>query len=192
MFDTIFFGENEIRDIYENNIPKDFHESEIKPLKKIYAMRDEGNYSCVGFFKNKVLNAYAFVCYKNERDYILLDYFAVSEKLRGNGIGRECLKGLNDIFGNSKGIILETEDPAFSFDDTDMKIRNKRIEFYEKNGFVRHNISSSIYRANYIIMSRRKDRIKDKDDNIYKYTEKIYKVMFSENEYRENVVLKKL
>ncbi|MBR1444813.1 MAG: GNAT family N-acetyltransferase, partial [Firmicutes bacterium] len=126
MSDIVFFEENEIRNIYENNMKGDFHASEVKPLKKIYTMRNNGNYSCVGFFENGIMNAYAFVCYENQKDYLLLDYFAVNEKLRGKGIGGRCLKELSNIFEKSRGIILETEDPAFSFDEADMKIRKKR------------------------------------------------------------------
>ena len=167
----------------------DFHASEIKPLKKIYALSDKGHYSCIGFFKENILCAYAFLCYESRSGYFLLDYFAVNKDMRGQGIGGKCLCRLNQVFTSSKGIILETEDPLFSFDDTDLKIREKRISFYEKNGFARYNISSRIYNANYIIMSRNFDGKKSSETDIYNDTDKIYKIMFTEKEYADNVSL---
>lgn len=61
-------------------------------------------------------------------EFVFLEHFAVSEELRGQGIGSLMMKELQKNSGD-KPIVLEAEPP-----DTD-NIALRRIEFYKRLGF---------------------------------------------------------
>ena len=72
----------------------------------------------------------AFIAVWDFEDFLYVEHFAVSEKMRGGGIGAEMLKEI--IHGFKKPICLEVEPPV-----TDTAIR--RIAFYERNGMFLNN-----------------------------------------------------
>ena len=73
---------------------------------------------------------------------VLLDYFAVSEKMRGRGIGSEALELLKEFYGDSQ-FFLETEVPEEGAPDLEERIRRK--EFYLRNGMQETGIYVEIY-----------------------------------------------
>lgn len=76
-------------------------------------------------------NAFAgFITVWDLNDFFYIEHFAISENLRGKKIGSVVLKQiLSDL---RKPVILEVEPP------TDVQ-SNRRIDFYEKNGFLMDN-----------------------------------------------------
>lgn len=85
------------------------------------------------------------VVYFEQLDYIFIDYILVSGNARGKGIGG---KVLNLFKEKGKAIILEVE--PITVEDPDSE---KRIRFYERNGFKRmeeicyeriHNVSKEL------------------------------------------------
>jgi GNAT superfamily N-acetyltransferase len=67
--------------------------------------------------------------YYEKSDYIFIDYILVAESSRGKGIGSTVLDLLK---GKGKAIILEVEPVNLIDPDSE-----KRILFYEKNGFLK-------------------------------------------------------
>ena len=65
------------------------------------------------------------------KDIVLLDYLAVSPACRGQGIGSEILRLLDERYGG-KRILLEIEDPEEPCDNP--KERRSRKAFYLRNG----------------------------------------------------------
>ena len=77
--------------------------------------------------KNENNEIVAFISVWNLPSCTFLEHFAVSEQLRGNGIGS---KFFSEVIEQCEGIIfLEVEPPV----DT---ITKKRIKFYERFGFI--------------------------------------------------------
>ncbi len=117
-FDKVFqlikesFPENEYR-CYEKqkNLIKN-------PLYKLITQMDSQD------------NLIGFIATWNTKDFSFIEHFAVSSKLRGQGIGSKMLQ--NFIKYSLKPIILEVEEPK-------NEISKKRILFYEKNGFFMNN-----------------------------------------------------
>lgn len=70
-------------------------------------------------------------------DLCLLDYFAVSDEMRGQGIGTKALYAICDYY-KDKRLFLEIESTKESFADN-IDYRNKRKGFYMKAGFVPEN-----------------------------------------------------
>lgn len=76
--------------------------------------------------KDEVGNITAFIASWEFSHFVFIEHFAVSSKIRGNGMGTLMIK---DYLSNcSKSIFLEVEPP-----ENDISMR--RIEFYKRLGF---------------------------------------------------------
>ena len=76
---------DEVRDVYHLRMVHDFPRNELKSLGMIEKALKRGNYRCLGMRDGNAILAYAFFV-TLESNY-LLDYFAVDQSQRGNGLG---------------------------------------------------------------------------------------------------------
>lgn len=65
------------------------------------------------------------------KEIVLLDYFAVEDRFRGEGIGSEGLRALQEKFSDY-AFILEIESTRNLTDESDLRVRRKN--FYLRNG----------------------------------------------------------
>lgn len=72
-------------------------------------------------------------------DYVLVDYLAVSEDFRGVGVGGELIDSLVKHYSKYKVIIVEIERPWCAKSEKENAVRQKRKDFYLKNGFTELN-----------------------------------------------------
>ncbi len=78
----------------------------------------------------------------NGRDLVLIDYFAISEKQRGKGVGKAALDCLRSLYPN-KGVFLEIESPERP--GLDQPQRKKRKEFYLNCGFAELGVRAKVF-----------------------------------------------
>jgi GNAT superfamily N-acetyltransferase len=107
--------------LYEKSFPV----SEKKPISMILKMQKCGATDIWYFEEDGKFLGLAITI--NSPDLILVDYFAVSEKLRGKGYGSTMLKSLIAHYSD-KGVFLEIERPyewASNYSD-----RLRRRDFY--------------------------------------------------------------
>ena len=78
----------------------------------------------------------------NREDFVLIDYFAVSEEHRGQGNGTEMLRSLIDHY-SPRGVFLEIEKPYK--DGADYLTKLKRKEFYLGAGLCELGVSVSLF-----------------------------------------------
>jgi GNAT superfamily N-acetyltransferase len=107
--------------LYEKSFPV----SEKKPISMILKMQKCGATDIWYFEEDGKFLGLAITI--NSPDLILVDYFAVSEKLRGKGYGSAMLKSLISHYSD-KGVFLEIERPyewASNYSD-----RLRRRDFY--------------------------------------------------------------
>lgn len=98
----------------EECYPYDFHQKAFQ--------RDD-------FFGRKLVSEgeiVAFVTGFQRNDYLFLDYFAVDQKLRGQGIGSAFFRSV--IEQAQTPVLLEVELP-------EDQLKTRRIQFYERLGF---------------------------------------------------------
>lgn len=113
---------NDISSLYHSAFPIEERRPWCNILKHIkdstqfsmYAVKDMNN-SFVGF-----ITTWTFP------EAIYIEHFAVSKSMRGSGYGTDIIK---HFFSESNNIILEVELPGSN------EMADKRISFYEKNGF---------------------------------------------------------
>lgn len=83
-------------------------------------------------------------------DIVMLSYFAISPKLRDRGIGSRALQVLVKRYSGSR-FILEIEDVNESCENPE--IRQKRREFYLKNGMVSAGFTAHVFMSDLEVLT---------------------------------------
>ena len=129
----------EIKNIYNKYMVKDFPPDELKPLSSMMDMLSRGIYDCYGLYEEEKLLAYAYLTVLD--DFILVDYLAVVPELRGSGIGSKLLCELKNIIRD------------FATDPQDKTTKIRRIDFYKRSGFVLSGVLSRLFDVEYVILT---------------------------------------
>lgn len=140
---TIFrtMNDNEIQYWYKAELEAAFSPQERKPLQDIFKLRDAGCYALLGLFGKEdekgpeQMLGYATIWKSPSIELMLLDYLGVSSMLRNNGLGSHILNCLKEYY-HGRRIIAESELPIPGDDPQENSIRERRIAFYQRNGFV--------------------------------------------------------
>lgn len=114
-----------IKTLYYEAFPKD----EQKPFELISQKQAEGLVEILSI-KNEE-NFCGLVLLAKSENLVLLDYFAIVKEFRGQKIGSEVLRILQDRFKHEK-LIIEIENSNVVCDNKPERIRRKH--FYLKNG----------------------------------------------------------
>lgn len=148
----------QVSDIYRKWLSLHFPQDEIKPLKNIQQMWNAGCYHALGMYEQEGESlrfiGYAFFAKTSDSNMLLLDYLAMVEAYRGQGMGGIFLREMKKRLQAAKeilGIIIETEDVAFADSGEALLERKRRDRFYECNGAKRTAIRSEIYGVHYAI-----------------------------------------
>ncbi len=107
---------------------KAFPKYERKPLLLILKTYRSGNTDIWILENEDEFGGFAITL--NSKDMVLLDYFAVSENMRGKGIGGKALGMLQEKY-KGKRFFLEIESTTVPSDNRDERIRRK--SFYINN-----------------------------------------------------------
>ena len=172
---------DEMLSIYEQYAVHDFPASELKQKSHIAKMFSEGLYKGFSFFHGELLVAYSWFYASSSW---LFDYFSVLPAYRSLGYGSEILALLKKTLA---GITLlgEVEDPDFASGFDDMKIRNRRIHFYERNGMYISDIRTKVLDDHYKIISNKFLS----DDIIREKIYQLYQDIFGSAFFRANIVI---
>ena len=163
---------DEIAFIYEKYMKQSFPAAELKPLSAIYRYMDRNEYVSYGLYENGELRAYG--CYFEAPEYYLLDYLAVLPDIKGSGYGSAFLGMVKSEL--KKPVLAEVERPECGADEDDVKMRRRRIHFYEKNGFLMTNVKTTLFGVKYHIM-KQGEEISDNDE---KAARSVYMSMFGD------------
>lgn len=102
-----------------------FPVSEIRPYEKLKTLFEQEVLSIYGYYDTDLQGT---MILWQDQNYLVIENFAVDCQIRGAGIGSKMLQAICEKFA-PKTIVLEVEQP---YDE----ISEKRIKFYERNGFV--------------------------------------------------------
>ena len=106
-----------------------FPAAERKPFWLMLQKQIEGTMEILSIEDENTFLGLAIFAF--DKDLALLDYFAISEELRSQGIGSKALKALQKIY-DGKRFILEIETTKKTCKDLEM--REHRKAFYLRNG----------------------------------------------------------
>lgn len=122
----------ELSALYRDELTADFPRSELKPLRAMHRLMDEGRYDPLLVRKEGEPVGYAMVWLpRTAGQGALLEYFGVLRGRRNAGSGSAILQLLTDRYGALFG---EAEAPD-STDPAENELRRRRLDFYRRNGF---------------------------------------------------------
>ncbi len=159
-------SDSELLKMYQRYINEHFPADEVKPLETIERMVEMDYYYGLGLYdasedfdgeleadwlEQLPLMGYAFFVKDTKENIMLLDYFAVLEEYRNDGWGSIFLSKMRDIAEDYRGILLETEDIDFAKDEEERSLRERRDDFYARNGVVKTDVKSKLFGVNFAI-----------------------------------------
>lgn len=138
-----FMTKQELREIYQNHMMNDFPDDERKPLSIIESRFKKNQTHCLVYLEEDVIKGYAILesCQKS----LLMDYFAVIKSYRNQGIGTKFLCEMKEYFREYDALFVESE-CAYN------EISQKRLDFYQKAGFVISGVQVHLYHVDYELM----------------------------------------
>ena len=145
-------SDEEIRYVYEDHMRKDFPPDELKPLFMIRQALQQGWYKCYGLKKDEELLGYAFTASDVQTKACLLDYFAVISDQRGQGYGSRLLQMLSSRMAPGETLIIEVEDPETALSMEEKTVRERRIDFYRRNGAKNTSAKVILFGVTYLLL----------------------------------------
>ena len=123
-------SKEELVRLYNTELVFDFPKSELKPVRAMLRLKDEGKYEPLLVMEHGEAVGYAMVWLPESRQGALLEYFGVLRGKRNKGLGTRILHVLAERYGQIFG---EAEAPT-SDDPAENDLRRRRIAFYRRNG----------------------------------------------------------
>lgn len=125
-----------LKRLYKRSFPKE----ERKPFSIIRKMQKKGK-TDIWYFEEdgEFLGLAATI---NSDECILIDYFAVAEKMRSKGYGTRMLTSLIDMY-RPRGVFLEIEIPYKDSKNYEERVRRK--EFYIRAGLSELGTSAKLF-----------------------------------------------
>ena len=122
---------------YEQELTQAFPPNERKPLADIRALMDQGRYEVWGLFEGDALLGYATLWMEPaDKRCILLDYLGVTAARRNGGLGSQIVRMLVEQLAGKSLLLIEAERPVEGDDLAENALRQRRLRFYERCGFV--------------------------------------------------------
>lgn len=128
-----------------------FPPSERKPFSLMVEKQAEGTMEILCIEEENAFLGLAIFAYN--KDIVLLDYFAISDEIRGQGTGSKAIKALQKIYAG-KRFVLEIESTKVSCEDLTM--REHRKAFYLRNGLHTMDFDVNYYGIEMEILSNAK------------------------------------
>ncbi len=144
---------DEIKEIYNTHMKKDFPPDELKPLKSIVQAYEKGWYKMFIAYDDEGVKGYANIADCGNA-VGFLDYFAIVKNFRGTGLGSTFFSKLSSLSGFDF-IMLETESVESSKCEEEVNIRERRIAFYKRLGCVDTGVMYNVFGVEYNVMINR-------------------------------------
>jgi len=140
----------QIKLLYQQRLKKDFPRNERKPLASMRRSWKNDAYDCYGLFEGDEILGYAFFV-RLKNDY-LLDYFAIDVNRRDAGFGSIFLQQVSACLAHANCVIVEVEDPDKAKDAKTRALRERRLQFYVRNGCRETDLTAVVFGADYRIL----------------------------------------
>ncbi len=166
--------------IYDHYLIRHFPENEVKPFPVMKQNFQDGFYKCIAAYRENELIAYAFIASSVFQGIstALLDYFAVVEEYRNQGIGSVFLKMLIDEEMKQDYILIENESVDKAESEEDKKMREKRILFYQRSGAFHSPVRTLLFEVYYDILFLSRSGESPSAQFVYDITKKAYNVFY--------------
>ena len=143
----------ELTALYRTELVNAFPPSELKPLKSMLNLMEQDRYEALGLYDEEGLHGYALTWLEPGIPFALLDYFGTLEGQRGSGLGTRMLDMLSEHYKDYRGIFGEAEG-AFSQNPEEKSLQERRLAFYERNGFRYGGYDCALFGVHYLTLIR--------------------------------------
>ncbi len=126
---------NEVRDLYIN-IVNDFAPGEYPPYDVLYKQLEKDIQTGFVLVNDEKDVAYSICTGDSTNSFVLISLLAVYKEFRGKGFGSKFIEMLKRKYCSERSIIVEVEKPEDALEQKERNIRENRIKFYEKAGFI--------------------------------------------------------
>ncbi len=143
----------ELTALYQTELVNAFPPTELKPLKSMLALMSRNCYEALGMYDETGLHGYALFWLEPGIPFALLDYFGILDGQRGAGLGSKMLDMLAEHYADYRGIFGEAEG-VFSSDPEEADLQQRRLAFYERNGFRYGGYDCALFGVHYRTLIR--------------------------------------
>lgn len=151
-------AEDALTEIYNTYMKRDFPASELKPLSHILRSVEAGFGFTLGIYEDGELAGYAVFILCEETRCALLDYFAILEDRRGQGMGHRAFSLLETYFEENlpevQGLYIESERVSAAENEEQRLTRQRRIAFYLSCGCEMTAFRSVLFGVDYSVLYR--------------------------------------
>ncbi len=127
----------------------DFPPTERKSLDKMERLMRAGISEGWLLMEDGQAQGYAFLLRMPGEEFVLLDYYAISPERRGWNLGSRGLSLLRKQYPG--GIFLEAEAPEAAETAEERTIRERRVAFYQRAGFLPCPFENSVFGVRYLV-----------------------------------------
>ncbi len=142
----------ELKQIFRTHMREDFPLMELRPWFSIERVWERGGYTAYGCYEDGSLLAYASFLACKEPPCVLFDYLAVIPERRGQGAGTAFLGKLLPEVSSGRRIFCEVESVPSAKDGEEGKTRQRRLDFYLKNGAEKTGVNCHLFGVDYNIL----------------------------------------
>lgn len=180
--ETRWIDIKEFEELYHKIMPQDFTEAEAKSFDDFKRLDDRGLLASLVLEDQGQLMAYLVISESLNTNAQLIEYLAVSRKVRGQGVGSKLMSQYLDSV--TQRVYLESEDPMSACNEADQRIRERRLNFYQRLGFKASDFLVTLYDDCYqILYYDPKDRLSPMSDAIKKELLDIYKIALPKEDF---------
>ena len=140
----------QVEALYRTRLKKDFVRNELKPLISMRRSWEKNAYDCYGLYDGEKILGYAF--FVRLGSSALLDYLAIAEEHRGEGLGTVFLRQLRSCLRDADCVLVAVEDPEKAGDGETRTQRERRRQFYLRSGWRETGLCSAVFGADYRIL----------------------------------------
>ena len=140
----------QVEALYRTRLKKDFVRNELKPLISMRRSWEKNAYDCYGLYDGEEILGYAFFVRLGHS--ALLDYLAIAEEHRSEGLGTVFLRQLRSCLRDADCVLVEVEDPEKAADGETRLQRERRRQFYLRGGWRETGLCSVLFGADYRIL----------------------------------------
>ena len=141
---------SEIQEIYNSRMRQDFARNELKPLAAVRRAWKRNAYDV--FFLTDGETVLGYACFVRNGNHLLFDYFAIAKEYRDKGLGSLFLKQLTEFFARAECVLGEVEDPERADNENERAVRERRLQFYIRNGYIKTKVISNVFGVDYRIL----------------------------------------
>jgi len=151
-----------------------FPEAERKLYKRIENTFEDGILKIIKIVNNDIFVGFIMTNTIKDNKYLQIDYLAILPQYQDNGYGTQALKILKENSKEYNGIFIEVEKVGLGESAEENKLRQRRVEFYERIGFYKLNYDLDMYNVIYTPYILQTSNNKEDEDKIIKEIFEIY------------------